>query len=303
MDFWNPTATLEGDRDPNLKMNWGGSYNCKPGFKPEDACKPVYLTDTKFEQIHMMIQFFMQLAMNESGVTNANDDQAAGMQSAKLATGIIEVAKSGDELFMPIIQDLKGPLERLITREIDVTLANLNPVEVYTYLDGDKMNIGKLTPDDVRKLKYHATIELTSMRDNMSLQMSAQASALVEKFYLLAPTIQAKVAPFYRQQLRVLDPKADADLAIRPEPIQPPAPETKTAVSVAFKGELLNPEERAQAMEKIGVQETPEQAANAPQPPKTNGSNGSVHKLGQSGAGGSTRFPAQLTQAAGKRAS
>ncbi len=303
VDFWTPTNTLEGDRDPSMKMNCGGTYTLKPGMKAEETFKPIYLTDVKFEQVRTMINFFLQLCLNESGVSNANDDQAAGMQSSKLATGIIEINKSGDELFQPIIQDLKGPLERLVTREIQVTLANLNPVEVYAYLQGDSRMIEKITPDDVRQLKYKCTIELTTMRDNMSLQMSAQASALVEKFYLLSPAVQVKVAPFYRQQLRVLDPKADVDLAIQPDQPQPQEPETKTAVTVAFKGELLNPEERAAAMEKLGVQETPEQAATAPKPPTTNGSkNGTTRKLGDSGAAGSTRFSTQLTQAGNKRA-
>jgi hypothetical protein len=303
VDFWNPTNTLEGDRDPSLKMNWGGSYSLKPGMKPEETCKPVYLTDTKFDAIHTMIQFFMQLAMNESGVTNANDDQAAGMQSAKLATGIIEVSKSGDELFQPIIQDLKGPLEKLLTREIDVTLANLNPKEVYTYLEGDTLGVDTLTPDDVRNLKFKTKIELTSMRDNQSLQMSAQASALVEKFYMLTPAVQEKVASFYRQQLRVLDPKADADRAIQPlDPPTEPPNETKTGVNVSAKIEMLTPEERAKVMQKLDVQETPEDLSSAPKPlAHKNGANGSTHKLGDGGAAGSTRFPTQLTQAGNRK--
>jgi hypothetical protein len=290
VDLWTPTNTLEGDRDPNLKMNWGGTYTKKPGMKREDVLETVYLTDTKFEQIHLMIQFFMQLAMNESGVSNANDDQAAGMQSAKLATGVIQVAQSGDELFRPIIQDLKGPLERVVNREIDVTLANLNPEEVFSYLEGDDLGISKLTPDDVRGLKFKCVIELTTLKDNTALQMSAQAAALVEKFYLLPPTVQEKTAPFYRQQLRVLDPKCDADTAIQPEQPQPAEEPTKTSVGVTAKLELLTPEERAQVISKLGVQETPAQAAKAPKP-ATAGS-----KLGKAGPGGSTPFASQLTQ-------
>lgn len=218
IDLWTPTNTLEGDRDPSLKMNWGGTYTKKPGLKKEDVLEVVYLTDVKFDQIQAMIQFFMQLAMNESGVTNANDDQAAGMASAKLATGIMEVSKSGDELFSPIIEDLREPLSRILDREIEVTLSNMNPQEVYTYLEGDTMGIDRLTPDDVRGLRFKTKIELTTMKNMQQLQMSAQAAALVEKFYLLAPEIQMKVAGFYRAQLRILDPKADADTTIQPMP-------------------------------------------------------------------------------------
>lgn len=308
VDFWRPSDTQEGERNPDLLLNWGGTYTAKPGIEIKDILHSVYLTDVKFEQVHEMIQFFMQLAMNESGVTNANDDQAAGMQSAKLATGIIEVQQSGDELFKPLIQDLRGPLQRVLDRGIGVTLANMNPVEVYTYLEGDTLGIEKLTPDDVRGLKFKTKISLTSMANNQQLQMSAQAAALVEKFYMLTPEVQAKVAPFYRQQLRVLDPKCDADAAIQPNaPAAPEKEPTKTAVSVSIKGENLSPLERAALFtEKLGVAETPAQAGKAPAVKTGEGAtkktNGSTQKLGQSAAVGA-KFSSQLTQAGNKKAS
>lgn len=306
VDFWTPTNTQEGDMNPNLRMNWGGTYTKKPGMKKEDCLETVYLTDTKFDDIQKMIQFFMQLAYNESGVTTANDGQSAGLESSELATGIIEATNSGDELFLPILQDLLPSLEALLNREIDVTLANMNPQEVFTYLEGDTLGIDKLTPDDVRGLKFKTEISLTTMKNNTQLQMSAQAAALVEKFYMLTPAVQAKVAPFYRQQLRVLDPACDANMTIQPDqPTPEPQQQTKTAVTVAIKGENLNPEERAAIFSsKLGVDETPQSLKRSPPPsvqPGEKKTNGSMAKLGDSGGAGSTNKSAQLTQMANKK--
>ncbi len=298
IDLFRATDTLEGDRDPNLKINWGGIYTPKPGVDIEGIVKSIYLTDIKFEQVHEMIEFFLQLLMNESGVSNANDDQAAGMQSAKLATGIIETQKSGDELFQPIIEFLKGPLARLLNREISVTLANMNPEEWFTYLEGDTLGIAKLTPDDVRGLKFKTVIELTTMKNNAQLQMSAQAAALVEKFYMLSPEVQQRVAGFYRDQLRILDPKTDANAAIQPIQPQPPAPQPiKPSLTVAVKWEQLSPSEKLQFAEKIGIDENGTAGA-----AEEDDANGSTAKLGDPGAGGATPFPAQLSQAANKKA-
>jgi hypothetical protein len=219
VDFWTPTNTLEGDRDPNLKMNWGGSYTRKPGVKAEDCLETVYLTDVKFDQIHQMIQFFMQLAMNESGVTNANDDQAAGMQSAKLATGINQVAQSGEELFKPIMSDLKEPITRLLDREVEITLANMNPTEVFSYLEGDTLGIERLTAEDVRNLRFKCSIELTTMKTQERIQVSAQVIALIEKFYSMDPMVQVYVADEFRKQLRALDGTVNADTTIVPIPM------------------------------------------------------------------------------------
>lgn len=214
IDFWDPTATLEGDRDPNLKLNWGGTYTKKPGRETKDILESVYLADTKFEALQTMTQFFTQLAMNESGVANANDNYVAGMEQAKLATGIKEIEKSGDELFKPIIANLMDPLEALLTREFDVILANINPVEAFTFLEGNTMGIDHLTPDDVRGLKFKIRIQLTQQKNQQTFDSARAAADLIEKFYMLPPQIQMYVAPMYRKMLRALDPHCNAEEAI-----------------------------------------------------------------------------------------
>lgn len=295
LDIYDPSAFLEGDRDSNLPVNYGMTMTLKPGRDLEKAFKSIYLTDIKFEQIQGQIQLFMQLLYNESGVTTSNDDQAAGLQSSDLATGIIQAKNSGDELFKPIIADLQSPLTKLLNREIDVTLANINPTEAFTYLQGDVTQIGSITADDVRGLRYKAQISLTTYKNQEVVQLSGQAAALVEKFYLLAPEIQQHVAPFYRQQLRALAPTTDADTTIVPMPPQPPAPmPVKPTLAIAAKLPELTPEERVQAMKDIGIQSTGEvpPAVGGDGKPKP-GANG---KLGKPSGGGGAMAPAQLMQ-------
>mgnify|MGYP007090084310 CR=1 FL=1 len=99
---------------------------------------------------------------------------------------------------------------------MDVTLANMNPEEVFTYLEGDTLGVDTLTPDDVRGLKFKTQIVLSTVKNNQTIQQSAQAAALVEKFYMLPPPVQMRVVSFYRKQLAVLDPKADPNTVIVP---------------------------------------------------------------------------------------
>lgn len=302
IDFFKKNEILECDRDPdNIKINWGGSYTGKPGADLEKIMKSFYLTDIKFDQVQKMIQFFIQLCLNESGVATANDSQAAGMESSELATGIIETTKSGDELFKPIIADLQPTLERLLTREIDVTLANMNPEECYTYLEGSTLGIDKLTPDDVRSLKFKAVISLTLQKDQERMQVSQAASGLVERFYMLTPEVQQKVAVFYQSQLRALDPSVDAKTVIVPVTPQPAAPETKTGIAITGKMELLPPDVQAQLVEKLGVTEDPADFAKVAPPTKKEAGSGSVHKLGEMAP--NTKFATQLTQRPNKKAS
>jgi hypothetical protein len=293
VDFWSPTMTQEGDRDPNLKMNYGGSYTIKPGLDPEQALHSVYLNDIKFTEIQTMFQFFLQLLYNESGVTTANDGEAAGASSSELATGLIQNQESGDELFKPTIQDLKPGIRGILAREVDVTLANMNPVEVFTYLEGNTEGIDRLTPNDVRGLKFKVKIALSTQDDQRKIQLSAAASSLVEKFYMLAPQVQVKVAPFYRDQVRRLAPNVDVNSVI--DPVQPTAPQEEAprkSVSVSIKGEDLSPGQREELLrEDFDVQA----AAGA-----SSGKNGSVEKLGSREP--NTQFETQLTQRMNKAA-
>ena len=102
--------------------------------------------------------------------------------------GILQTEKTGDELFQPIIEDLTGPIEKIVNRQVDVTLANMNPEEVMAYEEGDTMGIEKLTPDDVRGLRFKATVELTTPQESTDptvLRSGLRHSQ--EKFYMLPP--------------------------------------------------------------------------------------------------------------------
>lgn len=296
VDFWRPTDTQEGDRNPNLTMNWGGTYTPKPGVDPEKILHSVILSDVKFDQIRDMMSFFLQLLTAESGVSNANDAQIAGLESSDLATGINQIQQSGDELTMPMLQDLRPGVQDILAREVGVTLANLNKLEVFSYLEGDDEGIAQLTPDDVRGLVFKVKIELDMRNDQEKIQLSTAAASIVERFYLLAPQVQEKVAPFYRDQVRRLCPRCNATQVIQPVNPTGPEPEApKKSITLAVKSEQLTPEQLDEALrENFDVE-----SAGA-QPLKTQDV-GSVEKLGEPAP--ATEFSAQLSQRIRKKAS
>lgn len=295
VDFWRPTDTQEGDRDPNLKMNYGQTYTVKPGIDPEETLHSVYLNDIKFSELHIMLQFFLQMLQAEAGILNANDAQAAGSESSELATGLIQIQESGDELFQPTLDDLKPCIRAILRREVDITLANLNRKEAFTYFEGQTEGIDTITPDEVRGLKFKIKIALSKKDDQKRIQLSAAACALVERFYLLAPIVQEKVAPLYRDQVRRLVPNMDVNSII--QPIPPTGPEQqapKKSVSLAIKAEQLTPEQLDEALrENFDVEAT------GSEPLKTQDT-GSVEKLGEKEP--ATEFQAQLSQRARTRA-
>jgi hypothetical protein len=222
VDFWRPDLTLEGRSNPNLIMNYGNSYTLAPNAKAEEALTSVYLEDTKFDNLERMFQFFMQVAQNESGTANGNDAATAGLDTQKLATGIRNIEKSGQEMFAPFISDLEPPLENILKRELLVLFANLDRAEIFNYLDRDTstgkeiQKIDQITPEEVRNLTMNVSLLLTRYKGEQQLIQGEQASAIVERFYTLPVQIQPFVAQFYKNQLKAIDPRIDVETLIQP---------------------------------------------------------------------------------------
>lgn len=203
-----PYNTVEGDADPDLKMNYGKTYTPKPGMKAEDVVETVYLDDNKFDRITEEIEFWMQTAMNESGVQHANDNYAAGMDTAKLATGIRNVEKTGNELFAVMISNLETGIQASIDAFVTCLFANLDTDETVSILennvpDGLTREV-TISPRDVHGLRFDVKVLLTRMKDEHVMQSCAQAEALVTKFYSLPPPLQPVLQTFYVNMLRAL---------------------------------------------------------------------------------------------------
>lgn len=231
--FWRPDLTLEGRANPHLAMNMGGTYTLAPNAKPEEALHIVYLEDTKFEQLERMFEFFMQIAMNESGVANSNDAQTAGLDTQKLATGIRNIEKAGQEMFAPFISDLEPALQAILKRELLVLFANLDRKEIFSYLARDTATgkeiqaLDQITPEEVRNLTLNVSLLLTRYKGEQLLVQGQQASAIVREFYELPVQIQSFVAQFYKNQLKAIDPRIDVETLIQPG-IAQVAPSAKT---------------------------------------------------------------------------
>lgn len=219
VDFWNPSCVMEGDRDQNLKLNWGATYTLKPGKKAEDALQSVYLNDIKHEQVKAIFELFLQMAMNESGVQNANDADMSGLEQSKLATGIRNIEKSGLELFGAFLSSLEPGIESAINRELRVALANIDEEEAFQSSAPDDDELLTLSRAEVANIDLNVKLLLTRYKGEQQIQQGLQGADIVERFYGLEPEVQHQVAPFYRAMIKALDMKVNAEEIIYPLPV------------------------------------------------------------------------------------
>lgn len=216
--FWNPTGVVEGDSNPNLKLNGGQTYTLKQQAIPENVLRVVYLDDNKHEHLTEELEFIMQLALNESGVQHANDAQTAGLASAKLATGVRNIEKSGQELFALYIGELEAGITAAARAFVTTLYSNIGDQEVVHYLEGDVPQQFIIEGRDVRDLKFDVQVLLTRFRSEQVLQSNSQAVQICNAFYALMPQLQIIQAPLYREMLRSLQVQ-NADDYIIPQPM------------------------------------------------------------------------------------
>jgi len=218
--FWRPYNTLEGDANPNLILNDGGTYTPKPGMKDEDVLSYVTLPYDS-ERFEFLLNFYMQLEQTKSGVLNSADQEMSGLPSNQLATGINEIRDSGQELFSLMLMELFASVKAILLATIDIIYANMNKTEVFSYFNGEANEILQLTPDEVRDLTLNVALSLTRSQKSKAVEMGQNATGLIGWFYGLPPELQLRVAQFARNQLKAFGvPQADKVI----EPVPPMVP-------------------------------------------------------------------------------
>lgn len=220
--FWAPWMTLEGRAQPKLTLGFGKTYTLAEGYKAEEALAFIELPDDS-ENLMELLNFYMQLMQLKSGVINAGDQEASGIPASNTATGVNDVAKSGQEMFAQYLSCLQiGQTDTLIANVL-TTYRNLNKPEIFRYFQGDTAGLDSIQPEEVRHLHFIITILLTRQKTEQALQTSQQASNLVKDFYAQPPVIQSNVADFYREGVSALGYN-NSKRVINPAPVSNAAP-------------------------------------------------------------------------------
>lgn len=250
VDFWTPQNTMEGRANPNLDLNWGGTYTPAPGKTAKDCLESVYLENITSDKLQELMEFFMQLMVNESGVTNANDGNLAGMDSTKLATGIRNIEKSGQELFSLFLGHLEPGVSEMLSKMVKLMMSRLDEMEVYRYFEEVEGGEGagefrEINPAEIGKIELDTRVLLTRYRGEQILESSLRAWEIVEKYYAQPnPEVQARTQSMAVDILKALQ-IPDANKVIQPLPLLAQPTQninpTETAKAVAPKprqGEL-----------------------------------------------------------------
>lgn len=221
VDFWHPENTVEGGTDPDLKLNGGKTYRLLAGKTMEETLKSHYLTDIKSMPLREMLEFITQLAMNMSGIANVNDGMALGLDTTKLATGVKNLEKSGQEVTDKYVSDIRGGLRDLLKALMMLAIQHIDSPKTFRFFNGDLGALVTIQPEELRDITLDVNLELTKYRGEQEVQQNTQAANAGIQFYAQQPPAQAALAPLFIKLLKAFGIK-DAASVIQPMPMLPP---------------------------------------------------------------------------------
>lgn len=205
IDFVQKDAIVSGDIH---SVNWGGTVELAPGKTAADAFTSVYLADNKSDTLRGMLEIILQAAQSMSAVTNVNDGQMAGLDTAKLATGIKNLEQSGEELFLLWIFHLTPGIQGVIQRALGLLLADVNTkkVDLIRFFDSVTSRLIELDPSLLRDISLDVKMELTSYKSQSQLTQAQMGYNMGLAFLQLPnPVIQSRLRPLVNQFLRALE--------------------------------------------------------------------------------------------------
>ena len=203
--FFNPELTVEGQNNPRLDVNSPGYLRKRDVNMPASRIlERVPLHEFKGQNLDALIDRATQIFVNMSGVSNGNDAAAAGLDTSQLATGINNIAQSGEEMFTPLLVNLEDGITTVATQCLIIAVEHMDDEEAFAVVGPNGLAaLKKLRSSDIRNLQWNVSLEVSSNRSQRDVaQLSAAKSAAVE--YLgLPPPNQATLAPLYRQLLKL----------------------------------------------------------------------------------------------------
>jgi hypothetical protein len=201
--FWRKDQVVEGENNPHLELNGGEVYTPKGNVDPSKILTVVPIYDIKGREIYKEVEFFMQVALNMSGVSNSNDAAMLGMDTGKLATGVRNIEKSGQEMFSIALTVMQDGLEEVLKSFVTYSMAYADKKEMFVYTENDKALSVEFDPNDIeRSIEMDIRLEMTKYKSEQELEQASQATSKVIEFYSLPPTLQQRLAPLYRTMLR-----------------------------------------------------------------------------------------------------
>ncbi len=179
---WKPERTKEGQKKPNLQLDWGMTITPEGDWTLDDCVQVIYMQDTKSGELKNTLEMFLQAATNESGTASANDASAAGLDTQETATGINSLNNAGNELTSLPVAVLREGLTLALDDFVVTTLRFIDPKEVFELMEGDQAEQFQLNQSGLGTMRVDVTIMLTTFYGDQRATQTGNALTIFERW-------------------------------------------------------------------------------------------------------------------------
>jgi hypothetical protein len=144
------------------------------------------------------------------------------METTKLATGIRNVERSGNENFAVFMAALEDGVEPVIQAFVQTTFARMEVDEVARTMEGKVPKVWTVTPRQVEGLQFDVKVMLSKYRSEQMMEAVRAVLPDCMTYYTLPPVAQVRLAPLFHQLLKSAQIQKPEDI-ISPMPEADPA--------------------------------------------------------------------------------
>jgi hypothetical protein len=218
-------ATEETQADGKIIITPGKVFRRRKNMDPQAKVLEIIEIPDLDTRTWELMQLFMQILQQDSGVTAAAQGDPGALPSVSTATGTNAILASGSTMHQLVIDELRDGLEPELAYAMRLLYSRQDRDETYSYMQGGRSVKKLLALSHARKLRglyLHVTLTLTRIKNQEMRQSALAAINSFVQYFTLPPIAQISLRPLYMQAAKGFEfENADAIFPL-PQPVLPP---------------------------------------------------------------------------------
>ena len=195
----NPNAVE--DEPDEIEMHAGKVYELKDQHTIDEFISFTQLPNAD-NITQNLIDFVVGIVQLWLGVSNLAQGDYQALAPANTATGVEATLREASKIGRRWMRRIVKGFEDHLNKMVKISMATMDPAEVYEYMEGDVQSFAIMTKDSIQNLEVNSRVILSRDQGQRAIEKANLALQTQERYF----TYPAEMRPFVRPMLvRILD--------------------------------------------------------------------------------------------------
>ena len=195
----NPNAVE--DEPDEVEMHAGKIYELKDQHSIDEFISFTTLPNNDLNTQNL-IDFVVGIVQLWLGVSNLAQGDYQALAPANTATGVEATLREASKIGRRWMRRIVRGFEDHLNKMVKISMATMEPIEVYEYMEGDVRNFATMTEEKIRNLEVDARVILSRDQGQRAIEKANLALQTQERYF----SYPSEMRPFTRPMLvRILD--------------------------------------------------------------------------------------------------